>query len=173
MKKLFQLNIHIKMKNRKLSPIISVLVTVWNFVLGKIHFPKEYNGVKIRMEDNHEFEVFRHVIIGRKEDLLTNQAIFVVRFKLKKMSIEKNKRFSKFPIPMFIGLPGFKAKFWMCEEQTGYNQGVYQWETEQDAVNYSKSFAVRFMTSRSEPNSVSYLIVPKKDIYEYFNELKI
>ena len=125
------------------------------------------------MDDSQEFEVFRHVIIGKKEDLLQDGAICIVRFKLNKMSIQANKRFSRIPIPMFIGLPGFNAKLWMCNEETGYNQGIYQWETKQDAENYSKSFAVRFMTSRSEENSISYQIIENRNIYKILDDLKI
>jgi len=157
----------------KLNPFSSIFITILNFIKRKIHFPKTFNDQKLKMEDNHEFEIFRHVIIGEKNDLPNNGAIFIVRFKLDNMSIEKNKRFSRFPIPMFIGLPGFRAKFWMCNEQTGFNQGIYQWESEKDAENYSKSFAVKFMTSRSEPKSVSYEIIPNKNIYEFFEEKKL
>ncbi len=161
------------MKKNKLNPARSLMITIWNALRQKIHFPKEYNGMKLRMEDDHEFEIFRHVIIGQKEEITPNSAIFLVRFKLNNMSIEKNKRFSRLPIPMFIGLPGFQAKFWMCNDQTGCNQGIYQWQTVQDAENYSKSFAVRFMTGRSEPNSLSFKIIPNKNIYDYIEGLKI
>jgi hypothetical protein len=125
------------------------------------------------MPDNTKFEIFRHVIVGNQESLKQEKgAIFIVRFKLAKMSVERNKLFSRFPIPMFIGLPGFRAKFWMCNQNTGYNQGIYQWKTEQDAINYSKSFAVDFMTKRSEKNSISYEIIPNENIYNFVDKLK-
>ncbi|HOS84770.1 MAG TPA: FISUMP domain-containing protein [Bacteroidales bacterium] len=44
---------------------------------------------------------------------------------------------------------------------------LYDWKTEQHAIKYSKSFAVNFMKKRSEPNSISYLIIPNMNIYEY------
>ena len=124
----------------KLNPLSSILKTIFNTVTGQIHFPTSFNGMKVKMEDDQEFEIFRHVVIGDELDIPLNSAVFIVRFKLSKMSIRKNKRFSKFPIPMFIGLPGFKAKFWMCDENSGYNQGIYQWKSYENAVNYSKSF---------------------------------
>jgi len=156
----------------KLNPINSVFKTLVNLIKGQIHFTDSFNKIKVKMEDGQEFEIFRHVIIGKKEDLPLNGAIFIVRFKLSQMSMKKNKIFSRIPIPMFIGLPGFKAKFWMCNEDTGYNQGIYQWETLQDAENYSKSFAVKFMTIRSEKNSISYKIIENSNIYTIIDKLK-
>jgi hypothetical protein len=124
-------------------------------------------------DDGVEFEIFRHVIVGSKQLSQDEKgAIFIVKFKLSEMSVEKNIKFSRFPIPMFIGLPGFRAKFWFLDRKTGYNQGIYQWKTEKDAKNYSKSFAVDFMTKRSEPNSISYEIIPNENIYKYVEKLK-
>lgn len=158
---------------RKLNPIKSLFKTLINWVRFRIHFPKNYNGQIFKMKEGVEFEIFRHVIVGNKTLPKSEKgAIFIVRFKLSEMSIEKNIKFSRFPIPMFIGLPGFRAKFWFLNRQTGYNQGVYQWETGQDAINYSKSFAVDFMTKRSEPNSISYEIVLNGNIYEYIEKAK-
>jgi hypothetical protein len=156
------------MKTKKLNPIKSFLTTILNFCLFKIHFPKNYNGKTITTSDNKNFTIFRHVIVGNKKDLKKEKGtVFIVKFKLAKMSVEKNKRFSLFPIPMFIGLPGFRAKFWLADNETGYNKGIYQWKTKQDAINYSQSFAVDFMTKRSEENTVSVEIIPDTNIYNF------
>lgn len=156
----------------KLNPIFSVLKTLLNSIQGQIHFPNSFNGMKVKMEDNQEFEIFRHVVIGDKGDTPENGAVFIVRFKLSNMSIEENKRFSRLPIPMFIGLPGFKAKFWMCDERSGYNQGIYQWQSYRDAVNYSNSFAMNFMSKRSEKGSVSYYVLDNCNIFKLINNIK-
>jgi hypothetical protein len=125
------------------------------------------------MKDGAEFEIFRHVIVGNKALPKSEKgAIFIVRFKLSRMSVIKNINFSLLSIPFFIGLPGFRAKFWFLDRKTGWNQGIYQWKTEQDALNYSKSFAVDFMTKRSEPNSISYEIILDKNIYDVINKLR-
>ena len=162
-----------KDETKKLHPLKSLFISTFNWITFKIHFPKIFNGKKLRMKDGAEFEIFRHIIVGDKTSLKNEKgAIFIVRFKLSEMSVEKNIKFSRFPIPMFIGLPVFRAKFWLLNRQTGYNQGIYQWKTEQDAINYSKSFAVNFMTKRSEPNSISYEIFPKGNIYEFIEDLR-
>lgn len=68
---------------------------------------------------------------------------------------------------MFIGLPGFNTKFWMVAPETGRFQGIYQWASRQDAEDYSGSFAMRFMARRSEPGSISQIIIPDMNIYRY------
>ena len=51
----------------------------------------------------------------------------------------------------------------MLNEASGDFQGVYEWDTVEDAKNYASSFAMKFMTIRSVPGSVSHEIVPKED----------
>ena len=50
---------------------------------------------------------------------------------------------------------------WILDEASGDFQGIYEWDTAQDAENYAHSFAVRFMTMRSVPGSVSCEIAPQ------------
>lgn len=154
------------MKN--FHPFQSFITTLYYLITFQIHYPKNYNGMNIVMPNRENFEIFRHIIVGDNNKVKEEKgALFIVNFKLSKMSVEKNIFFSLFPIPFFIGLPGFKAKFWFLNKKNGYNQGLYQWETEQHAIKYSKSFAVNFMKKRSEPNSISYTIIPNMNIYDY------
>lgn len=155
---------------KEVSPFGSVVKTVQNFLGGTISFPRKYIGRSIIMNEGEHYRVFRHVSVKTKDEQVEDRAVFIVKFKLKKMSVEKNRLFSLLPIPMFIGLPGFISKFWMCNESTGYNQGIYQWKTFKDAKAYSKSFAVKFMTKRSIPGSVEYQIIQNKDIMSYIKE---
>lgn len=150
-----------------LSPAGSLIKTLKNWVSGNISFPKKYNGRTLVMKDGEEYKVFRHITIKSRNDEVKEPSVFIVQFKLKKMSVAINRLFSLLPIPMFVGLPGFKAKFWMCNEKTGVNQGIYQWDSVKDAEAYSKSFAVRFMTKRSVEGSVKYKIIPNTDIMSY------
>lgn len=155
-----------------MHPLKSLITTVKNAITGKISFPKDFNNSIITMKDQKSFTIFRHVIVGNKElPDHENGFIFIVRFKLSNMSVEKNIRFSRFPIPMFIGLPGFRAKFWCLDKESGYNQGIYQWKTEEDAKNYSESFAFNFMVKRSIPGSVTFDIIPNNNIYNYIKSL--
>lgn len=156
----------------RFNPLSSLFVTIANALRCRIHFLSQYNGTMLTMSDQKSFTIFRHVIVGFTQDVDTDKgAIFRVQFQLDRMSNKRNKSFSRIPIPFFIGLPGFRAKFWMCSQESGYNQGIYQWATAQDAQRYAQSFAMRFMLKRSTPGTVSYDIIPDCNIYDYVDSL--
>ncbi len=145
-----------------LNPFRSFIETLVYVFDGRLHFPKKRIGEEVTMEDGQRFTVFRQVIVdpapGQPEE---PGATLVVRFHVANMSPRQNKLFSLLPIPFFIGLPGFRSKLWAFNENTGDFQGIYEWDTVQDAESYANSFAMKFMTKRSVPGSVSYEIIPK------------
>jgi len=146
----------------KVNPFCSFLKTNRYLIFGRLNFPKDRIGEVLTMDDGEKFKIFRQVIIrkGRKE-WGEPGAVFKVKFHVATMSQKMNKRFSVLPIPFFIGLPGFRSKLWLVNEKSGYNMGIYEWQTPKDAKNYSKSFAMKFMTKRSVPGSASFEIIEK------------
>lgn len=151
------------MSSDTISPWRALLNTLGNFVSGRVHFPRRRIGEVIAMDDGQRFEIFRQAIVDRKDGKQTIPgARFIVRFHLANMSPEMNKPFSLIPMPFCIGVPGFRAKLWTLNVENGDFQGVYEFETVRDAENYADSFAVRFMTKRSVPGSVSYKIIQTK-----------
>ncbi|MBC2727350.1 hypothetical protein [Desulfosporosinus sp.] len=93
------------------------------------------------------------------EDNRKPEAVFKIRFLPKDMSIKANMKFSRLPMMIFMGFRGFASKFWMVDETSGLCQGLCEWDTFRDAENYSKSIAVKFMTRRSVPGSVTFEII--------------
>jgi hypothetical protein len=75
------------------------------------------------------------------------------------MDIKKNIRLSKIMLLIFMGFKGFRSKYWCVNEESGECQGVYEWDKLEDAERYSKSIAVRNMTKRSLPGSVSFKVL--------------
>ena len=145
----------------RLNPFLSLLRILGYILKGRLHFPKNRIGEHITTEDEQEFIIFRQAIVDPRQGQAEKPgAVFRVRFHVAHMSPKQNKLFSLLPIPFFIGLPGFRAKLWMVNEASGDSQGIYQWDTVHDAENYAHSFAVKFMTMRSVPGSVSYKITP-------------
>ena len=151
------------------NPLYSLLNTINLFLRRKIHFPKEKIGKIIVTEDNEEFVIFREVKVNAEID---KPAVFKVKFLLSGMKPKNNIRFSWLPLPFFIGLPGFQAKVWTLNYKSNYFQGIYEWKNEEYAEKYSKSFAYRFMSSRSVPGTVSFEIIPNSTLEEYLESLK-
>jgi hypothetical protein len=63
---------------------------------------------------------------------------------------------------IFMGFKGFRSKYWAVNHQTGICQGLYEWQTVSDAENYSKSIAIRILTKKSYPESVSFRIIDRR-----------
>jgi hypothetical protein len=126
---------------------------------GRVHFPREPLGARMVNKDERECVVVKYGYV----DPLASQppepgVTFMVRFHLAHMSKAANDRFLNLPIPLFMGLPGFRSKYWLYDEETGDYQGRYQWDTVALAERYADSFAMKFMTWRSLPGSVSFEI---------------
>ena len=145
------------------NPVSSFFKFFWYLIIGRIDFPKNRKNEEILMYDGQKFKIFRQVIKkSKKEQTVHPEALFKVRFIVENMSMKQNIRFSRIPIPFFIGLPGFRSKLWTFSEETGYFQGIYEWDTIKHAKKYSTSFAMKFMTQRSKPGSVSSSILLNK-----------
>jgi hypothetical protein len=122
------------------------------------------------MEDGMRFRIFRHVKIQSK-NAIEPKAVFIVRFRPRGMTIQQNIRFSLLPMMIFMGFRGFREKYWCVNDETGLCQGVYTWQTMDDARNYSQSIAMQFMTNRSYPNSVQCQVLnQEQDLYWLFAE---
>ncbi len=139
-------------------PLLGFLRTLFLFLTCRVAFDRKDRNREIIMEDGKRFRIFRHVRI-RTHHRAEPQAVFIVRFKPKGMSVQQNIRFSLLPMLIFMGLRGFREKYWCVNDDSGLCQGVYAWQTLEDARNYSQSIAMRFMTGRSHPDSVSFQIL--------------
>jgi hypothetical protein len=104
----------------KLNPLLAFLKTHLYLVSGRLHFPQERVGEMLTMEDGQTFVIFRQVVLkpGRDQKVEPG-AVFRVRFHVANMSAKQNKLFSLLPIPLFIGLPGFRSKLWLLNEANG------------------------------------------------------
>lgn len=152
------------------NPILGLLRTLLLFLLFRVKFRKNDIDRVIVMEDGRRFRIFRHVIVRSRHNQAP-QAVFVVRFTPAKMTVKQNIHFSRLPMMIFIGFRGFRSKFWCVDDDTGMCQGVYEWQTIEDALRYSQSIAMRFMTGRSIPGSVSSRTIDQsKERYWLFRE---
>ena len=136
-----------------------ILQTLFLFLRGKVKFNHAIKGKSLRMADGAVFTIFRRVVI--RSDMDEPQAWFWIRFKPANMSPQANIRFSLLPMMVFMGFHGFRSKYWGVDPDSGLCQGLYEWQTVEDAENYAKSIAMRFMVNRSEPASVHWGIVDK------------
>jgi hypothetical protein len=122
----------------------------------------------VRMEDGKRFVVFRHVYRkARQRSDSENSVVMVVGFRFARFSQNANRRLSLIPIPMIAGYPGFHDKVWMLNEDDGYWQGVYQWESETAVESYRHSFVLRIMNRRAAEGTLSISTIPNISINDY------
>src|SRR5512141_2658152 len=153
-----------------MNPLAGLLKTVVLLIARRVIFLKQDRDRQIVMEDGLRFRVFRHVKIRTKHST-EPKAVFIVRFRPRGMTVQQNIRFSLLPMMIFMGFSGFREKYWCVNDETGLCQGIYAWQTMDDARNYSQSIAMRFMTNRSDPNSVQYQILNQEQhLYWLFAE---
>jgi hypothetical protein len=134
--------------------------TLLLFLTRRVEFDRNAAGKDIIMDDGLRFTIFRRVII-RDSGSTVPGAFFLVRFKPGNMTAEQNVKFSRLPMMIFMGFTGFRSKYWAVNYDTGLCQGLYEWQTVEDAENYAKSIAMKFMRNRSVPESVEYRIIDK------------
>lgn len=150
------------MKFNSSSPFGSLITFSAALWKGQVSFPKTRVGACITLDDN-QWLVLREMVIHPHGDTPPAEAIFRPRFHVKGMSPRVNEWFSWLPIPFFAGLPGFRRKLWLFDPASGDFSGYYEWQTLDDAHVYAQSFAMRFMTDRSVPGSVSARVIPRAD----------
>lgn len=147
----------------KLNPIYSYFSYFYHLLLGKVAIDR--NKIEVIAFKDKVFESFRHIRLKKNES--ANPSVFWVRFTLPPtISFEKNKRVSSLALPFFCGLPGFREKYWCVNKESNEYLGFYEWNDHKRAEAYSKSFAVKFMTSRAISGSITFDIYQDKRLRE-------
>lgn len=125
----------------------------------RVHFPKDRIGEVVEHHGAEDFIVFRQVVVDPPRGQYQRpRATLKVRFHFRNFSPRVNKILSLIPIPFIIAQPGFRSKTWMLGRETGMFQGVYEWETTEDADNYWTSFPLNLMKKRAIPESLIYTV---------------
>ena len=135
--------------------VVALARSVILVLTGRVRLPRAEIGRLLTMEDGKQFTVFRHAKIAARGE---PAGVFIVRFTPAHMSVRQNIHFSLLPMIPLLGMHGFRENYWCVNEQTGECQGIYAWQTIADADAYAHSIALRFMTGRSQPGSVSHQI---------------
>lgn len=144
---------------RGTNPAIGVTRTLALMAAGRFQFHPEAVDRILETDDAARYRVFRRVTT--RGDAPPPAALFIVRFTVKGMTVRQNIRFSRLPMLVFMGFAGFRSKYWCVDDTTGAYQGVYEWQTRAHAEAYVASIALRFMTDRSIPGSVSHRILDR------------
>lgn len=133
---------------KAISPIQVIPRSIGLMLTGRTTYPQQRAGQVITLDDGRQYRVFREVIMRTNPPRDTG-AVFRVWFRTK-MSIHQTMAFSLLTRIGFVGMPGFRGKMWLVNEETGEFGGIYQFDTLEDARHYQRSFAMRFSKWRSK-----------------------
>ncbi len=140
---------------------------------GRLHMPQDQVGRVFVNADGQEFVIFRQTVLDPASARTTlPAAIFRVRFRVPK--IRWTDRFlTLLKSPLFVALPGFRSKLWMVDVKSCTYQGVYEWDTVQDAENYAHSTSMAFMAFLAVPDGISYEVIAGGRIVERNSQLSV
>lgn len=155
------------------SPPVCIFISLMKLLTGKIKYSKGFIGTHIKMEDDEVFEIFRHVKYYTRDNNNNDNVVFIVRFKFAKFSHNTNKFLSVLPMLLITGFPGFKQKIYAVNCDTGYWQGMYQWESKEILDEYRKSFVFKVMNKRAAEGTVKYFKTDKNCINRYTKSVMI
>ena len=130
------------------SPPICLGLSVIKLILGKLRLSRQHMGQTIKMQDDQEFTIFRHVT-SHPVQKSTSTTTFIVSFKFSRLSHNANRIASILPMLLITGFPGFDVKMYGVNKRDGYWQGMYQWQTKQVLEEYKRSFVFRMMNKRA------------------------
>jgi len=147
-----------KMPDRAFISLVKTLICM---LTGRLPLNKRRISELIKMGDGQEYHVFRQVIVdpGRGKPAKPG-AILRILFNFVHGTPKQDQRLSLIPIPFIVVLPGFRSKTWAIKKDSGGFQGIYEWETIRDAEVYKQSFAIKLMTKRVVPGTVTFKITP-------------
>ena len=150
-------------------PLTCLFVSVYSLITGRIRLSNLYMGQIIEMDDDSNFEIFRH-ITQKKANFNSKYTVFIVSFKFSHLSYKANKLTSIVPMLLITGFPGFVKKIYAVDPKNGYWQGMYQWESMESLEEYKTSFVFRMMNKRAIQESINSVQYENKSLDAFMEE---
>lgn len=146
-------------------PPVAAITGLGRMLAGRVRFNRRRVG-KILIEENGEqHRVFREVEVDSPQRLPCGLPVALkLRFRFARFSPAVNRWLSLIPVPAIIGMPGLRQKTWTHCDETGYSQGIYQFESIETAEAYLASLVVRMLEKRAAPGSMSQIILKEGDL---------
>jgi len=151
------------------SPAVCLCISIIKLVSGKLRYSRKYHGTLVKMDDGHEYTIFRHISnypIKESKD----PTVFIVSFKFARLTHKANKIASIIPMLLITGFPGFHMKMYAVNRNNGYWQEKYQWESKQALEDYKKSFVFMVMNKRVINRSIISIELNNHQLIDYIKK---
>jgi hypothetical protein len=142
---------------KQLPPLLLAHATFLG-LQDRIHFVKDSIG-DVQHCEGEDYEVFRKVTLDPSKDQPQKPgAVSVVRFRFARFGGKTNRLLSLIPIPFIVAQPGFRSKTWLMGRRTYAFQGIYEWDSMEDAEKYRASFPMKLMRRRAISDTLTHEI---------------
>lgn len=127
---------------------------------GRLHFPRQHVGERLRFADSTEATVYRETVVDRAPT--RDPVVLVVQFRLRWVRGRGHAWFraeSWLNTPLFVGFPGFVSKLWLTHDSLGRYRGVYEWGGAERAESYARALW-QVLALVSVRGSIHYQVLP-------------
>jgi hypothetical protein len=98
-------------------------------VRGRLRCPRTRVGTRVRFADGSTATIYRETVLAGA--VAARPCALVVRFRLRWVRGRGHALFraeSLLNTPLFVGFPGFVAKWWLTADEHGVYRGLYEWD---------------------------------------------
>lgn len=127
---------------------------------GRLRMPRTWVGTRFRFADGTSAPVYRETVAVRAP--ATDPCVLVVGFRLRWVRGRGHDVFRWTSIvntPLFVGFPGFVAKWWLTADDLDRYRGIYQWDGAEQAERYARALW-RVLALVSVRGSIRYHVLP-------------
>lgn len=129
-------------------------------VRRRVRFPRTSVGTPVRFADGSASWIYRETVVDG--GAVDHPCALVVCFRLRWVRGRGHALFraeSLLNTPLFVGFPGFVAKWWLAADEHGAYRGLYEWDGADRAEAYARALW-RVLELVSIPGSIAYTVLP-------------
>ncbi len=135
--------------------------TIALLIGNRIALPRENVGRTVTFADGSRAQVYRESVMRERHS--DGLVLIAVRFRLRLIGSNRLAHWlfrveSLLNTLLFAAHPGFEAKLWLTDRDTGVYRGIYEWRGARAAVEYAETLEV-VLAPWAEPASFAYEVI--------------
>jgi hypothetical protein len=138
-----------------------MLASVRLLLRRRLRLPRRWVGTRLWFADGTSAWIYRETVV--RGAVAESPCALVVRFRLRGVrgptAHAVFRAESLLNTPLFVGFPGFVAKWWLAADEHGVYRGLYEWDGADRARAYARALW-RVLALVSVPGSIDYTVLP-------------
>ena len=137
-----------------------VAVSLRLLVRGRVRCQRSRLGARVRFADGSTSTIYRETVVAGA--VAARPCALVVRFRLRWVRGRGHALFraeSLLNTPLFVGFPGFVAKWWLAADENNVYRGLYEWDGAERAEAYARALW-QVLALVSVRGSIAYTVLP-------------